>query len=179
MRRRGWWKGWVLLALVAAALLVRCDDGSEPGGDGTEGERLHARVVEVVDGDTIRAELDGGAVESVRYIGIDTPESNPDQPLECFGQEAERANAALVDGRAVELELGAEPRDDYGRLLAYVSVPGSGGSGRSTLVNAELVRRGFARTLTIAPNDRLAPLLRRLETAAARAGRGLWAACGR
>jgi micrococcal nuclease len=175
VKRQGWWRGWILLALAAAALLVRCEGGSEPGGGGTEGESLRARVVEVVDGDTIRVELDRGGVESVRYIGIDTPESNPDQPLECFGHEAEDANASLVAGRELDLELGAEPRDDYGRLLAYVRV----GSPRGILVNAELVRRGFARTLTIAPNDRLAPLLRGLETAAARAGRGLWGACGR
>ena len=45
-------------------------------------------------------------------------------------------------------------------------------------VNAELVRRGLARTLTIPPNDRFAPLFERLELAAARAGRGLWGACG-
>jgi len=173
--RRGWWRGWILLALAVAALLVRCDDGSGPGGGEAGGERLGGRVVEVVDGDTIRVDLGGGEVESVRYIGIDTPESNPDQPLECFGHEAEDANEALVADREVALELGAEPRDDYGRLLAYVRV----GSARGILVNAELVRRGFARTLTIAPNDRLAPLLRRLETVAARAGRGLWAACGK
>ena len=165
----------MLIALVAAALLVRCDDGSDPARDDgpARGERLEGRVVEVVDGDTIRVDLDDGAVESVRYIGIDTPESNPDQPLECFGHEAEDANASLVAGREVALELGAEPRDEYGRMLAYVRV----GSPREVLVNAELVRRGFARTLTIAPNDRLAPLLRELETAAARAGRGLWGAC--
>jgi endonuclease YncB( thermonuclease family) len=48
---------------------------------------------------------------------------------------------------------------------------------RSLFVNATLVRRGLARTLTIPPNDRFAPRLRRLELAAARAGRGLWGAC--
>ena len=165
----------MLLALAAAALLVRCDDGSETDRGAGSGGRLGARVVEIVDGDTVRVELDGGGVESVRYIGIDTPESNPDQPLECFGHEAEAANASFVAEREVEIEVGAEPRDEYGRLLAYVRV----GAPREVLVNAELVRRGFARTLTIAPNDRLAPLLRRLETAAARAGRGLWAACGK
>jgi len=40
-------------------------------------------------------------------------------------------------------------------------------------VNAALVRRGLTRTLTIPPNDRFAPRLRRLELGAARAGRGL------
>jgi endonuclease YncB( thermonuclease family) len=44
-------------------------------------------------------------------------------------------------------------------------------------VNAELVRRGLARSLTIAPNDARAPLFERLEAEAGRAGIGLWGAC--
>ncbi|HZA88826.1 MAG TPA: thermonuclease family protein, partial [Solirubrobacterales bacterium] len=63
-----------------------------------------------------------------------------------------------------------ELRDRYGRLLAYVYVG-------SRLVNAELVRRGYARTLTIAPNDSRAGLLARLEREAGQAGRGLWGDC--
>jgi micrococcal nuclease len=70
----------------------------------------------------------------------------------------------------VTLRFGPERRDDYGRLLAYVY------AGR-TLVNGELVRRGLARTLAIAPNDALAPLFTRLAAGAGRAGRGLWGAC--
>ncbi len=132
---------------------------------------LSARVLEVTDGDTIVVELSDGAVENVRYIGIDTPESTPNQPLECFGEEAAEANRRLVEGAVVRLELGPERRDDYGRLLAYVRVG-------AVMVNARLARLGFARTLTIAPNDARAPLFRRLEGAAARAGRGLWGACG-
>ena len=144
------------------------------------GEMVTARVVEVVDGDTVVVELAGGDRESVRYIGIDTPESNPDVPYECFGHESERANADLVGGREVTLEIGREPRDDYGRLLAFVRVAARGGPGgerQELLVNAELIRLGYARTLTIAPNDVLAPLFERLEAEAGRAGRGLWGAC--
>jgi micrococcal nuclease len=70
----------------------------------------------------------------------------------------------------MELVFGAERRDVYGRLLAYVHLG-------DRFVNAILVRRGLARTLTIPPNDRYAPVLHELEAAAARAGRGLWGAC--
>ena len=66
--------------------------------------------------------------------------------------------------------LGEERRDVYGRLLAYVYL------GRR-FVNAELVRRGLARTLTIPPNVRHAPLLGSLERVAGREGAGLWGAC--
>ena len=175
----------MLAGLGGAALLAPCDQSyTGPDGEPADaGAELIARVLEVTDGDTIVVELPGGGRESVRYIGIDTPESNPDQPLECFGHEAAEANERLVGGREVLLELGPEPRDDYGRLLAFVRLPRPAGGpapdAAGLLVNAELVRRGFARTLTIAPNDQLAPLLRGLEDAAGRAGVGLWGACSK
>jgi micrococcal nuclease len=164
----------VLLAAVVAVLVLGALDRDEDGGpapeDGSPGsDTIEARVVGVTDGDTIDVLLDG-EVEPVRYIGIDTPESNPDQALECFGHEAADANEAMVGDRVVTLTFGPERRDDYGRLLAFVRVDGR-------FVNAELVRRGFARSLTISPNDELAPLFERLEAEAGRAGIGLWGAC--
>lgn len=128
-------------------------------------------MLEVTDGDTIVVRLAGGEVERVRYIGVDTPESTPDQPLECFGHEAAEANRRLVEGRAVVLSPGVERRDDYGRLLAWVR------AGRIE-VNAFLLARGYARTLTIAPNDARAPRYARIEARAGRFGHGLWGACG-
>ncbi len=131
---------------------------------------VNARVVEVVDGDTARM-LVGGDEESVRYIGIDAPESAiPGHEPECFGKAATRVNRRLVAGELVRLRFGRERRDDYGRLLAYVHAG-------ATFVNAELIRRGYARTLKIAPNDDRAPLFARLQQRAANAGRGLWGAC--
>jgi micrococcal nuclease len=127
-------------------------------------------VDRVVDGDTVEVLIDGRR-EDVRLIGIDTPESvEPGMPVECFGPQASHFTRRLAEGRRVRLVFGAERRDRYGRLLAYVHLG-------PTFVNAVLVRRGLARTLTIPPNDRYAPLLRGLELAAARAGRGLWGAC--
>ncbi|HET9593231.1 MAG TPA: thermonuclease family protein [Solirubrobacterales bacterium] len=129
-----------------------------------------AYVLRAVDGDTIEVRL-GGDREDVRYIGIDTPETvKPDTPVQCFGPRAHRFNARLVTQRRVRLVFGVERRDVYGRLLAYVYLG-------DRFVNAELARRGLARTLTIPPNDRLAGRFKRLQTAAARAGRGLWGAC--
>jgi micrococcal nuclease len=131
---------------------------------------VRARVTRVVDGDTIEVRF-GGHEEDVRYIGVDTPETvAPDEPVQCVGPRASAFNHRLVEGKAVRLVFDAERRDVYGRLLAYVYL------GRR-FVNAILVRRGFARTLTIAPNDRFAPLFARLAQAAGRAGRGLWGAC--
>lgn len=156
-----------MLLLVVALLILRpWEDGG--GEDGPAAAM--AFVTRVVDGDTVEARIDG-EVEDVRYIGVDTPETvKPGAPVDCFGPQASAFNHRLVEGRRVRLVFGAERRDIYGRLLAYVYL------GRR-FVNAELVRRGLARTLTIPPNDRFAPRLRRLELGAARAGRGLWGAC--
>jgi micrococcal nuclease len=107
----------------------------------------------------------------VRLIGVDTPETvKPDTPVQCFGERASHFTKRQLTGRRVRLVFGVERRDVYGRLLAYVYLHGR-------FFNPTLVRRGLARSLTIAPNDRFAPRFRRLELVAARAGRGLWGAC--
>jgi micrococcal nuclease len=163
--------GAVALLLVAVVLLVRGSQDESPSGIPTGMARsLEAEVLRVVDGDTIEVSV-AGEEEDVRYIGVDTPESvAPGQPVQCFGRRASTFNERLVAGRKVRLRFDRERRDSYGRLLAYVY------AGRR-MVNAELVRRGYARTLTIAPNDSHAARLARLERAAGRAGRGLWGRC--
>src|SRR5918997_285103 len=87
------------------------------------------RVERVIDGDTIQVHIDGRS-ERVRYIGVDTPEATTF--TECFGPAAAAANRRLLAGRMVRLDYGAEPRDRYGRLLAYVYVG-------DLFVNAELI----------------------------------------
>jgi micrococcal nuclease len=161
--------------LAVALFLSRCgeDEGREAGSPADAADSLKVRVVEVYDGDTVEVELPDGGREDVRYIGIDTPETpKPDAPGECGSEEARAVNERLVGGRELLLRFDAERRDDYDRLLAYVFVPP-----RPLFVNAELVRRGLARTLTIAPNDSRAALFERLAARAGRAGRGIWGTC--
>jgi micrococcal nuclease len=132
------------------------------------------RVVRVVDGDTIRVDLPSGE-EAVRYIGIDTPESvKPGSPVECFGKRSSAFNRRLVEGERVRLVEDVEPRDRYGRLLAYVYRARDG-----LFVNAELVRRGYASPYTVPPNVRHEATFRRLAARAREAGIGLWSACVR
>jgi micrococcal nuclease len=160
---------FILLAAVALVLL-RPWEGLGRLLATEEPRSARAFVTRAVDGDTIEVRLDG-RLEDVRYIGVDTPETvKPDTPVQCFGPRASHFDHRLVEHRWVRLVFGVERRDVYGRLLAYVYLG-------PRFVNAELVRRGLARTLTIAPNDRFAARLKRLEIAAARAGRGLWSAC--
>ena len=167
--RSGGWGSLVLLLLVAVVLLRPWESLDGLGRD--EAPATATVVVSrVVDGDTVEVRLDG-ETEDVRYIGVDTPETvKPGAPVDCFGPQASAFNHRLVEGRRVRLVLGEERRDVYDRLLAYVYLG-------DRFVNAELVRRGLARTLTIPPNDRYAARFKRLEIAASRAGRGLWGAC--
>jgi micrococcal nuclease len=136
---------------------------------------LEGTVIRIVDGDTIHVRL-GEHVEKVRYIGVNTPEvHHPSRGEEPGGRAATLVNRELVSGQRVRLELDTQPRDRHGRLLAYVWV-------NETMVNAELVRRGFAQVMTVPPNVRHQSLFLELQREARDAGRGLWrepAAVGR
>jgi len=163
------------LGLFAVVVLLSVRGGGLLGRN--EDDRLDAsvggRVVRVIDGDTVRIRLDDPhETRTVRYIGVDTPETvKPDTPVQCYGEAASAFNRRLVAGRRVRLVLGRERRDRYGRLLAYVRVEDG------PLVEDELLRRGFARTLAIPPNTDRARHFSVLERRARRAGAGLWGAC--
>jgi micrococcal nuclease len=158
----------VLLAIVAA-LLGSVGWGWYTGGRITA--RIPATVIQDVDGDTVLARLRSGRIEKLRLLGVDTPETvDPRKPVQCFGHEASAYTAARLVGRAVTLELDAEPRDKYGRLLAYVLIDGH-------RFDDELLAHGYARLLVIPPNGAHARAMLRAELAARAAGRGLWGAC--
>jgi micrococcal nuclease len=128
---------------------------------------LEGTVVRVVDGDTIHVRL-ADRVEKVRYIGVNTPEvHHPRRGEESGGRAALALNRALVDGRKVRLETDVQSRDRYGRLLAYVWVA-------DVMVNAELLRRGYAQVMTVPPNVRHQALFVKLQREAREAARGLW-----
>ena len=135
-----------------------------PRGDVAAGSTHLATVQRVIDGDTVRL----AGLGSVRLIGIDTPEVYGGR-VECFGPEASAfTKSELRPGTRVRYRVGAEPRDRYGRLLAYVWLR----DGR--LFNAMLAERGYATTLTIPPNDDLAPRFRAAERRAREHHRGMW-----
>lgn len=138
--------------------------------------REPATVVAVTDGDTIRVRFGDGRIEPVRYIGIDTPETvDPRATVECFGAEASARNAALVQGRTVQLEQDVSERDQYGRLLRYVWVTGDDGIVR--FANQELVTWGFAAATSYPPDVRYQQIFTEAQEAAQRERRGLWASC--
>ena len=103
------WRGaaaWVaaFAALVAIATQAIDDPALDPAQgpgrtDSSTSAARTAKVIRVVDGDTILVRGRGGAAERVRYIGVDTPETvKPNSPVECFSHEASRFNSSLVGG---------------------------------------------------------------------------------
>ncbi|MPY93090.1 MAG: thermonuclease [Acidimicrobiia bacterium] len=146
--------------------------GGAPAALAPEVAGAPATVQRIVDGDTLVLRL-GDRDDRVRLIGIDTPETKkPDSPVECFGPEAADRLASLAPpGAEVRLLRDVEERDDYDRLLAYLFLPDG------DFVNLRMVAEGYATTLRIEPNVTFAPELGTAESAASRAGLGLWGAC--
>ncbi len=125
-----------------------------------------AKVVEIVDGDTIRVEMDG-SVYPIRYIGIDTPEST--SQIEPFGKEASQKNSELVSGQTVTLYRDASETDQFDRLLRFVFV-------NDTFINYELVKQGYAKAFRYPPDTSCADLFQQAQDEASAIGVGMWMA---
>lgn len=153
------------------------------------------RISAVVDGDTLKVRRSsGGRVETVRILGIDTPETKrPGVSVECGGPEATSHMYGLTyssprdrdgdglfdapggDGRMVTLKTDPtqDERDRYGRLLAYVT----------TRTDADLgllqIRAGWAARYVFGgkPVQRDAAY-RKAERKAKGDGEGAWRQCG-
>lgn len=129
----------------------------------------------IIDGDTIVVSFGAGETEPVRLLGIDTPESvDPSRPVQCYGSEATaRLTELIPPGTPILVEVDAEARDHYGRLLAYVYRADD-----SVFVNAALLSEGFADLSIYEPNTTHRAELRRAAQRARTADAGLWSACG-
>ena len=153
----------VLVALAAVLATAACD--ADDDGDAPPAATTGDRVARVTDGDTVVLERLG----RTRLIGIDTPEVYPVE--ECFGRAAAvRMEDLLPRGTRVRYAFDRERRDRYGRALVFLYK-------RDVLLNAELLREGFARPLRVPPNTSRAERFDRLARDARRDGRGLWSRC--
>ena len=145
-------------------------------------ETLRARIVAVVDGDTIKVLTAAKKRITVRLIGIDTPESRkPGIPVECGAREAtaamkklsfKRVRGRLV-GRGVTLttDPSQDERDSFGRLLAYAKTDAR------RVLQREQLRLGWATVYVFAAPFERVDEFRRVESAARSAGRGVWGRC--
>lgn len=140
-------------------------------GQPDQGSEETYKVAKVIDGDTI--EIDRyGKIETVRLIGIDTPETvDPRKPVQCFGKEASDNSKALLQGKSVRVETDplVGERDKYNRLLAYVWLD------NNQLVNQLLISGGFAHEYTYRSQSyKYQDQFKQAEMAAKESGTGLW-----
>lgn len=144
--------------------------------------RHNAKVLYVIDGDTIKIMYDGKK-QSIRLIGIDTPESKKNSKAFKDSRRSGRDINAIVSqgkiarkyvkglvkkGDRVRIVFDIEKRDRYRRLLGYVYLP----DGR--MLNDIIIRNGYANPLTIAPNVRYRKKFLRSYKYAREHRRGLW-----
>lgn len=124
----------------------------------------------VVDGDTIKVLINGN-VETIRLIGIDTPETvDPRKPVQCFGREASNKAKEILNNQIVYLE--SDPtqgeRDKYQRLLRYVWL------GDNTNFNKLMILEGYAHEYTYAVPYKYQTEFKQAEKEAEESSRGLW-----
>ena len=123
-----------------------------------------AIVARVIAADTLS--LSSG--ETVRLVGVETPEArHPTMSGLPPGKEALAYTVQLVEGKKVRLEFDKQRKDKYKRLLAYVYVG-------DLMLNAEIVRQGYAQVVTSPPNVKYQELFLQLQREAREAKRGLW-----
>lgn len=140
---------------------------SEP----SESQAVFYKVVKVIDGDTISVDI-SGKTETIRLIGINTPETvDPRKPVECFGKEASNRAKEVLTGKSVKLEADSaqSERDKYNRLLRYVFLEGG------TNFNKMMISEGFAYEYTYNLSYKYQTEFKQSEKEAKTAQRGLWA----
>ncbi len=147
---------------------------------------LHAQqtttVVRVVDGDTLKIRY-WGKEESIRLIGIDTPESRVNKKTKRdakrsgqdiktiieMGKRATKYVESLVKpGDLITIEFDAQEKDRYGRLLGYVYLS------NGKMLNEEIVKAGYANVMTIPPNVKYKDRFLKAYQEARERKRGLW-----
>lgn len=133
--------------------------------------RFRARVIGVVDGDTIDVRRIGGGKQRIRILGIDTPEVYGG--VECGGRVASALMKRLARGKVFVATDPRQPkRDRYGRLLAYVTR-------NRTDLGRRMVSRGRAKVYVVGSRFSRYRSYKRAERAARADSRGTWGTCGR
>ena len=164
-------KNFVVTIGLLLTILYGCEEHSTNDVIQTNGstDQIPVEVVEVTDGDTIKVKYNG-KIEKVRYLLIDTPETNHHtlgkQPL---GEEAKQRNKELLSSGDVTIEFDVGNRlDDYGRMLAYIYVDGMS-------IQEILLGEGLARVAYIfPPNTRYLDEFEKASAIAEEENIGVW-----
>jgi micrococcal nuclease len=165
----------LLIAMLVALAVVATqsgwlDDASKNAQQSNPG--LYT-INHYVDGDTIAVNMNG-SVETVRFIGVDTPETHkPNTPVQCYGPQA-ADHTKLVISKFGKVRLQADPqdtnRDRYGRLLRYVYLPDG------TLLDEQIIKQGYGFAYLSFPFSKKTQFAADQQAAQA-AKLGLWAVC--
>jgi micrococcal nuclease len=128
---------------------------------------ITAYVFETVDGDTVKVKINNRE-ETIRMILVDTPETkHPSKPEQPFGKEASEFTRNTLLNKHVDIELGIQERDKYGRLLAYIYIDGE-------MFNKMLVEKGLARVAVFPHNTKYLDEFKELESKAKQQAIGIW-----
>lgn len=171
-------QGWVSLVVLLLTFGVWFgQDRGWFGGAARQAEQNEPGMYKVVhydDGDTIAVDMNGHT-ETLRFIGVDTPETHdPRKPVQCFGPEAAAYTKRLISSAGGKVRLASDSmstnRDRYDRLLRYIYLPDG------TLVQDKLVSGGYAFYYPYFPFTKAAQFEAEEKQAMA-SKRGLWAVC--
>ena len=139
-----------------------------------------AKVVRVVDGDTVVLDR-GKGEEKVRFVLVNTPETkHPKKGVEFFGKEASDFTKNALSNKTVYLQKDVSDTDKYGRLLRYIwlerptSNEPSNEEIRTKCFNAVLLAGGYANVSTFPPDIKYVDLFRQIEKEAREKNLGLW-----
>jgi len=170
--------GAVLDAVERVESEIEAKTGAEPKQEPKQEEPQQAQqkdifysVIKVVDGDTLSVSMDGQK-ETLRLIGIDTPETvHPTKPVECFGVEASNKAKEVLTGQSIRIEQESSQGiyDKYDRLLAYIFLKDG------TNFNKMMIEEGYAYEYTYSVPYEYQAEFKQAEQLARTLKRGLWA----
>lgn len=170
--RRQLWFWWLLLTIFLALIFSLINKYPQLSKKAQISQPGLYPIARFVDGDTIDVKMNG-ATETVRMIGVDTPETHrPNTPVQCYGPQAAEFTKTLIGSNNVRLQADSldTNRDRYGRLLRYVFLPDG------TLIEDKLISEGYGFAYTLFPFEKKDQFLASMTTAQ-NSHKGLWAAC--
>ncbi|MED0702616.1 MULTISPECIES: thermonuclease family protein [Aeribacillus] len=160
------WRKWIVLFFGLLALFFGWELWQKD--DSAVNNRLEAKVIDVVDGDTMKV-IVNNKKETIRLLLVDTPESvHPTKPVQPFAIEASNFAKEMLSDKKVELELGVRERDKYGRLLVYLYINGQ-------MFNEMLLENGLARVAYVhQPNTKYVDRFLDVQKKAQQKEIGIW-----
>ena len=158
----------LLIIVLSGCSLDKVQSSSTNVEKHSDSQYIEANVIRVKDGDTFVTKVNGKE-ETVRLILVDTPETkHPHKPVQPFGEEASNFTKETLTNETVNLEIGVQERDKYGRLLAYVYLKDG------TMFNKLLLSKGLARVAVFPPNTKYLEEFKNVSENAKSKGEGIW-----